>query len=183
MEYCKTVTLKDGRACRLRNATAKDGQSALDTFLLTHKQTDYLLSYPDENVMDAEGEGNFLQAKADSERDIEIVAEIDGNVVGLAGIDAVGTQEKVRHRAEFGISIVKDRWGIGIGRALTEACIECAKKAGYAQLELEVVSDNTNAVALYQSMGFAEYGRNPRGFRSRFAGWQELILMRLELDK
>ncbi len=62
------------------------------------------------------------------------------------------------------------------------ACIECAKEAGYSQLELEVVSENGNAIALYKRMGFIEFGRNPRGFRSRFRGWQELISMRLELD-
>lgn len=62
------------------------------------------------------------------------------------------------------------------------ACIECAKEAGYSQLELEVVSENSNAIALYKSMGFMEFGRNPRGFRSRYQGWQELILMRLELE-
>jgi len=45
-----------------------------------------------------------------------------------------------------------------------------------------VVADNRNAIALYESEGFVEYGRNPRGFLSRYAGWQELILMRLELD-
>ena len=65
---------------------------------------------------------------------------------------------------------------------MTEACIECAKKAGYAQLELSVVADNHRAIALYESLGFVEYGRNPRGFRSRLSGWQELVLMRLELD-
>ena len=32
--------------------------------------------------------------------------------------------------------------GIGIGRALTEACIECARAAGYVQLELEAVAEN-----------------------------------------
>lgn len=40
------------------------------------------------------------------------------------------------HRAEFGISIAKEFWGLGIGQALTAACIDCARKAGYAQLEL-----------------------------------------------
>ena len=34
----------------------------------------------------------------------------------------------------------------------------------------------------YQSVGFAEYGRNPRGFRTRSGQWQELILMRMELN-
>ena len=44
------------------------------------------------------------------------------------------------------------------------------------------MAENKNAIALYESVGFVEYGRNPRGFRSRRTGWQELVLMRLELD-
>ena len=63
----------------------------------------------------------------------------------------------------------------------TEACIACARDAGYTQLELDVVADNAAALALYQSLGFTEYGRNPKGFRSRSGAWQALVLMRLEL--
>ena len=77
---------------------------------------------------------------------------------------------------------MKDYWGLGIGRALTEACIECAKAAGYAQLELSVVAENERAVALYESVGFVEFGRNPMGFKSRLSGYQELVDMRLELE-
>ena len=55
------------------------------------------------------------------------------------------------------------------------------KKAGYVQLELEVVAENRSAIALYESVGFVEYGRNPKDFRSRLTGWQEVVLMRLEL--
>ena len=171
MEYKKTVFLKDGRVCTLRN-----GMEA-------HAQTDYLLSYPDETTMTAEQEAVFLKEKTDSADEIEMLAEVEGAVVGSAGIGCVGRKEKTRHRAEFGISIDQAYWGLGIGRALTEACIECAKRAGYAQLELEAVAENQTALALYKSVGFAEYGRNPRGFRSRFSGWQELVLMRLELDR
>ena len=102
--------------------------------------------------------------------------------MGCAGINCVGRKEKIRHRAEFGISVDKAYWGLGIGRALTEACIECAKKAGYIQLELEVVAENRSAIGLYESAGFVEYGRNPKGFLSRFTGWQEVVLMRLDMD-
>ena len=66
---------------------------------------------------------------------------------------------------------------------LRAAFAECAKKAGYAQSELQAVADTQRAIALYQSVGFVEYGRNPRGFRSRLTGWQEVALMRLELDE
>ena len=76
----------------------------------------------------------------------------------------------------------KTFWGMGIGKELAIACIECAKMAGYLQLELSVVSGNLPAVSLYKKIGFVEYGRNPKGFNSRKTGWQELILMRLELN-
>ncbi len=183
MKYTKTITLKDGRTCTLRNGTGQDGQSLLDIFILTHSQTDYLLSYPDECTMTVEQEAQYLNEKTESENEIEIIAVIDGTVVGSAGFGCVGKTDKVRHRAEFGISVDKAYWGLGIGRSLTEACIECAADAGFVQMELEVVADNEKAIALYESAGFREYGRNPKGFRSRLSGWQELVLMRLDLEE
>ena len=182
MRYQKTITLKDGRSCLLRNGTPEDGQALLNIFNLTHAQTDYLLTYPEEHSYTAEDEAELLRRKTYSVDEIELLAFVDGVIVGSAGIGCVARKEKIRHRAEFGISVDKAYWGLGIGRALTEACIECAGTAGYVQLELEAVSENENALALYQSVGFAEYGRNPKGFRSRLSGWQELVLMRLELD-
>ena len=183
MKYQKTITLRDSRQCVLRSGTAEDAQAAFDSFNLTHAETDYLLTYPDEGGLTLEGEAQYLQGRAESDNEVEILAEVGGSIVGSAGVGCVGSKEKLRHRAEFGIGIERAYWGLGIGRALIEACIECARAAGYAQLELEVVADNERAHALYQSAGFVEYGRNPRGFRTRQGGWQELVLMRLELDE
>ena len=181
MKYNKTITLKDGRKCTLRNGEEKDGQVVLANFILTHEQTDYLLSYPDENTMTAEQESRFLQEKADSDNGIEILAEVEGAVAGLAGFGAVGSKEKLRHRADFGISVDRQYWKLGIGTALMNACIECARKAGYEQIELSVVAENEPAIAMYRKAGFVEFGRNPKGFKSRFTGYQEVVYMRMEL--
>ena len=181
MEYKREILLKDGRRCLLRHGTAEDGQAVLDNYNLTHGETDYLLTYPDETAFDADAESRFLLEKAESEREVELLAVVDGELAGSAGIHALGDKCKIRHRADFGISVCKAYWGLGIGRALTEACIECAKAADYSQLELEVIADNSRAVALYQSLGFTEYGRNPKGMLSRVSGYQELVFMRLEL--
>jgi len=181
MKYRETITLKDGRQALLRNADASDGQAVFEVFNQTHAETDYLLSYPEENSFTAEEEADFLQKKADSDNEIEIVAEVDGTVVGTAGIEAFGGKYKVRHRADFGISVLKAYWGLGIGKALTAACIQCARDAGYTQLELNAVADNDRAIALYKSVGFEEYGRNPLGFNSKLTGYQPLLYMRLEL--
>ena len=181
MHYQQTVTLKNGAPCVIRSAAPADAAEVCAVFNLTHTQTDHLLTYPEENILTPEAERDFLAQKIDSPDETELCAVVDGKIVGTAGIGKVSSQAKLRHRAEFGIGIDEAYWGLGIGRALTLACIECAKTAGYAQLELDVLADNESAVRLYESDGFTEYGRNPRGFCSRTKGWQTLILMRMEL--
>ena len=177
MKYNQKIILKNGKEALLRNGNAEDGQAVFENFNQTHAETDFLLSYPDENSYDTEQEAQFLKDKTESPNEIEIVAIIDGKVAGTAGIEAVGKKYKLKHRAEFGISILKEYWGLGLGKALTNACIQCAKEAGYEQLELDVVAENKRALSLYQSLGFEEFGRNPKGFNSRTSGFQELVYM------
>ena len=181
MKYEHEDLLKDGRKCLIRNGGTADAEALLDVFIQTHAESDFLASYPDENTHTVEEERDFLLKKENSPDEIELLAFLDGKAVGSAGFCCVGRREKIRHRAEFGISVIKECWGLGIGRALTETCITLAKQAGYSQLELQVVADNAAATALYRNTGFSEYGRNPKGFRSRLTGWQELLLMRQEL--
>ena len=61
-------------------------------------------------------------------------------------------------------------------------CLKCAKEMGYSQIELQVVSENSSAIALYKKTGFVEFGRNPQGFISRYGGPQAVILMYKKLD-
>ena len=181
MRYAKTVLLAGGQELLVRNAVASDARALRETMHRTHAQTDYLLSYPDEQGYDDEQEARSLEETDRSDNEVELVAVLDGWIVGSAGIAAVGGRRKVVPRARFGISILKEHWGMGIGRVLMGSCIDCARRAGYTQLELEVVADNERALSLYRRAGFEEYGRNPRGYRSTAAGYQELVHMKLEL--
>ena len=181
MKFYREITLKDGRKCILRSAENYDAEAFLDYFEKAHGETEFLLTYPDETARDVKKEEKILEETLEDNGSAEICALIDGKIVGSAGIDAVLKYEKTGHRAEYGVSIIKEFWGLGIGSELTKACIECAEKAGYRQLELDVVSENERAIALYRKFGFVEYGRNPRAFRTRDGRWQELVLMRLEI--
>ena len=181
MKYFKKVFLKNEIEAILRNGESSDGMSVLNVFNQTHDETDYLLSYSDENTFDENKEAEYLNEKKESSNEIEIIAITNEKIIGTAGIEAVGSQYKLKHRADFGISILKEYWEIGLGKALTKACIQCAKEAGYEQLELNVVSENTRAISLYQKLGFIEYGRNPKGFKSRINGYQEVVYMFLNL--
>ena len=181
MRYAAMVALTGGVELLVRNAVASDARALRETMRRTHSETDYLLSYPDEQGTDEEREVRLLEETERCGNQVELVAIVDGRIVGSAGVEAVGSRRKVAHGARFGISVLKELWGMGIGRVLTEACVDCARRAGYAQLELDVVADNERAMSLYRRAGFEEYGRNPRGYWCSSTGFQELVHMRLEL--
>ena len=139
MNFEKTVTLKDGRNCLLRNGVTSDGKAVLDVFNRTHEETDYLLTYSDENRFTASQEADFLQRKTDSANNVEIIAVVDDVVVGTAGIDALGMRDKIKHRAVFGIAITKEFWGLGIGKYLMDCGVAPVLKQLCKTIDYETV--------------------------------------------
>jgi ribosomal protein S18 acetylase RimI-like enzyme len=57
------------------------------------------------------------------------------------------------------LAVVPSAHGRGIGRRLTAALIEDAEAADVEFLTLDARGDNANALRLYRSLGFTEYGR------------------------
>ena len=111
MQYEKEIILKDGAKCLLRGAGEADAAEVLRTFDLTHAETDYLLTYPEESSFTVQEEAKFLKARSESKNAIEIAAFVDGRIAGTAGIDPIDDKEKIRHRADFGIAIEKNPLG------------------------------------------------------------------------
>ena len=97
MKYEQKITLKNGKEALIRNGEGADGAAVFEVFNRTHEETDYLLSYPDENSFGPEEEAQFLEEKAKSANEIEIIAIVDGKVAGTSGIEAVGKKYKVKH--------------------------------------------------------------------------------------
>ena len=50
MKYFQTITLKDGRTCVIRNGMEQDAEAVLSNYILTHSQTDFLMTYPEETT-------------------------------------------------------------------------------------------------------------------------------------
>ena len=67
------------------------------------------------------------------------------------------------HLGEFGISLSSDIRGQGIGKLLMSLVISEAKKNLKLKINLSCFSSNKIAQHLYQSLGFVEYGRLPKG--------------------
>ena len=98
MEYNEKIVLKNGQDCIIRNATYEDGPEMSELFVLTHSESDYLRSYPEEHHFDVNAESEFLQKRAESDREVMLLAVVDGKIVATAGVSALGNKYKIRHR-------------------------------------------------------------------------------------
>lgn len=118
MQYEKEIILKDGAKCLLRGAGEADAAEVLRTFDLTHAETDYFLTYPEENSFTVQEEAKFLKARSESKNAIEIAAFVDARIAGTAGIDPIDDKERFAIVRTSASPLKKPTGGAASGRLL-----------------------------------------------------------------
>ena len=110
-----------------------------------------ILSLQSERLEDVE---DFLRGM----RDPLLAAEVEGHVVGLAGLE-VSKPARQRHVGTLGIMVHRDYQGRGIGRSLLSALLDIADRwLMLKRVQLNVFTDNQRAIGLYRSLGFVVEG-------------------------
>ncbi len=109
----------------------------------------------------------LVESTAPGKTDLLLVAELDGAVVGAAGLHPAGVQMRRRHVWMLGISVSSDAQGRGVGSALMAGLCDYADNwIAALRLELNVYTDNAAAQALYRKFGFVLEGTH-RGYALR----------------
>ncbi|MBZ9621443.1 GNAT family N-acetyltransferase [Clostridium sp. FP2] len=90
-------------------------------------------------------------------KNIFLVAEVEGKIVGFTRCEGSKLSRFI-HKAEFGICILKEYWGYGIGKVLIENTLIWADNVGIEKISLTVVEINTKAIQLYKRYGFVQEG-------------------------
>ena len=160
-----TIVLKNGESAYLCSPKEDNAQEVIAFLKKTNSQTDNMSRYPEEVDDDIEAERQFLARMLADGRSVQIAAFVDGRLAGLAGVNPIGKNIKNYHRAELGICVLQEFWGLEVGSALTLNCIKYAQKLRFEQLELEVVSSNERAKHLYEKCGFVKTGVLPHAQR------------------
>ncbi|WP_372873209.1 GNAT family N-acetyltransferase [Shewanella sp.] len=105
-----------------------------------------------------------------------LVADIDGEVVGQAGME-VFTNPRRKHVANMGMAVSEEYQGIGVGSALLAAMLELAHNwLAVKRIELEVYTDNHAAIKLYKRHGFVIEGE-AIGYAFRGGEYVDAFLM------
>lgn len=177
----ETVLGKNNKTYTLRSPNAADADRMIAYLKIAAEETEYGLSYPEEMDFSIQDEEDFIHNYAAAQGSIMITAFDGDTLVGNASLSCVFDKKKTKHRATFGIAILKCAWGQGLGYKILSELISFAKRAGYEQLELEVVSTNTSAINLYKKLGFKVYGERPRSFKLKNGTYSNELLMALDL--
>ncbi|MBE5971254.1 MAG: GNAT family N-acetyltransferase [Lachnoclostridium sp.] len=163
----QSMQFKDklGREVVLRNAEAEDAAALIEYLKTTTAETPYLIREPEEVTITLEQEKKFIASKIEEERELLLIATIDGKHIGNCSLMGIMPYRRYEHRCELAIALYQEYCGCGIGKVMMETVLEVAKKAGFEQAELEVISDNYNAIALYRKLGFEKYGTFPNNMK------------------
>jgi len=99
-----------------------------------------------------------------SPRSTLIVAEVNGKVAGCV---LVNYRQGSKRGRLYTISVGREFQRRGIARQLMAAAEASARRRGCQFMRLEVRADDAGAIALYESSGYARFGRHRRYYDNR----------------
>lgn len=159
----KEIKIKNGKII-IRKALKSDANELVNYLDLISKESDYLTFGEGESDITVEQEEEFIESANNKNNTLFIVAEMNEKIIGNLNFSA-GQRKRIAHTGEFGVSVLKEYWGNGIGKELIKYLIQWSKNSGLIRkINLRVRIDNTKAIKLYKELGFFEEGIIKRDF-------------------
>jgi RimJ/RimL family protein N-acetyltransferase len=157
-----TFTTKDGRSMLVREATWQDAEKVIQYVKVVGDESENLTFTSNDFNKTISEEVQIIMDHQKKENHVFIIAEMDDQIVGQLNVMA-SHKPRLFHVGEFGISVRKSHWGLGVGSALMQAMVDWAKQSGVIRkLNLMVRADNEKAQGLYKKFGFEYEGTNRR---------------------
>jgi L-amino acid N-acyltransferase YncA len=169
------VTLKDGAYVLLRPMVPKDLHRLLEFYnAVTEEELRYFRDYVKEPGV-VQGWCDNL----DYDRVLPILALVKERVVGCASLHFFSGPK--RHAAEMRLYLARDFRKRGLGMKMVRTLIDLARKQGMNILLAEVVSDKTDVVKAFETLGFRAKATLDDYFMFPDGECRDVILMTLAL--
>ncbi|AFM00521.1 acetyltransferase, ribosomal protein N-acetylase [Desulfitobacterium dehalogenans ATCC 51507] len=158
VEHVKSIQLKNGQLILIREAVKEDAQELVNYLHKIGGESDFLTFGSGELSISANDEESIIEESRNAKNKIMLLALVDNKVIGCLSF-VNGARARTQHTGEFGLSVLKDYWGQGIGSAMLKELIRWAKDSNtIKKLNLRVRSDHAKAIELYKRFGFVQEG-------------------------
>jgi RimJ/RimL family protein N-acetyltransferase len=169
---------KTGCSVTIRTARPSDAQALVDLSLhtLQEEQTTDTM-----NMLEFQLAALQMQERIplyeQQPSNILLVAEVEGNVVGMVRFDC-DEEQSLKHQGMFGMGVRKAWRNQRVGRALLQTLLAWGQtNPAVEKIRLGVLADNARAIALYSSLGFIEEGRLVRQMKLADNSYRDYVLM------
>lgn len=177
----KKIELNNGKVLTIRKAIKTDAEGLINYIHSITGESDFLTFGPGEFDITVEKEEEIIESSNNEKNKIFVLAIIDDKIVGSLNFFG-GRRRRTEHTGEFGVSVKKECWGLGIGRELINYLIDWAKASEVIRkINLRVRSDNHRGINLYTKLGFEKEGLITRDFYIN-GKFYNSIQMGLEID-
>ena len=109
--------------------------------------------------------------------DCRIVAEVNGLVVGFAGLSHVSTRPVYAGVREVMVYIAESARGQGVGGRLLARLVEETEAIGIWTLQAGIFPENAASIRIFERAGFRILGTHERLGRFHDARWRDVVLM------
>ena len=141
----------------IRSAIDKDAKSLSVIRLQIDGETENLDRVKGEALLDEASFKQLIEKDTDNNKNLFLVAEVNGEIVGFSRCEG-NHLKRTAHKVEFGVGILKEYWGLGIGKNLLKESIKWADSNEIKKITLSVLETNVNAIELYRNNGFEVEG-------------------------
>jgi RimJ/RimL family protein N-acetyltransferase len=173
----REFSLKNGEAALIRGALPKDASILVEIKRSVVKEGEFMLAEHDEFKSTEGKERAAIREHSEGPGHIYLVAEVDGDVVGLLHFEN-GRYRRTRHSGMLAMYVQKEWRGRGVGTALLQTLMDWATHNPLIEkVTLAVFSTNPRAISLYRKLGFEVEGRCPRDMKLADGQYIDSVLM------
>jgi RimJ/RimL family protein N-acetyltransferase len=147
----------NGLRYTIRSAMEKDAKSLSEVRVQIDGETENLDREQGEAYIDETGFNQIIKEDSERANHLFLVANVKDRIVGFSRCEG-NPLKRTSHKVEFGVCVLKEYWGYGIGKKFLEECIHWADANGIKKISLNVLETNEKAVRLYQKYGFEVEG-------------------------
>jgi RimJ/RimL family protein N-acetyltransferase len=180
VKWPQVEVAEDGREIRVRPIAYGDAPALHKGLHLVAQEGIHIGAEP-EGVGDLPAMIERVRRYLTRPRATQLVAELEGKVVGAIAIDPGPFGRKDQHWCSLGLWLVPAARGIGVGTALVKAALKWAVAEGFEKAVAEVFATNEPSLALFRKFGFVTEGRQRNLFVLPGIGYVDNVLLALDL--
>ncbi|MEH7356434.1 GNAT family N-acetyltransferase [Neobacillus drentensis] len=157
MKVNPTEFIVDNLRYIVRSAMEKDAKNLSEVRLQIDGETENLDREKGEAYLDELGFKKIIKDDTESISNLFLVAEVNERIVGFSRCEG-SKLKRSSHKVEFGVCVLKEYWGYGIGKNLLKEAVHWADINEIKKITLNVLETNDKAIKLYKKYGFEVEG-------------------------